>query len=270
MPVTVGSTVTVEWIPGWTADGHSVTLTLTNPDGTTTSPTVTESQTTPGTFTATVDAAFPGRYLLTWTDTNVDAVATDVFNVWPADPRYLISVDDAATGLKWGAGDRDTNLEALALYVATATEVIEDIVGAVLIRTVIQPADGGKSGIALWERPSSITSVTVDGVANTEYVPNLNAGIVYADGGRGRFPEGRQNIVVTYRTGAASVPPSIQLAARELIRHLWQIGQQAPSAGAQPAYVPNPKQMGLTPSGFAVPNRVIELCANHYALPGTA
>lgn len=264
MPVIVGSTTTVEWAR---AAGHSVTLTVTRPDGTAETP-IPASEGT-GTYAADVDAAQPGRYLLSWTDTTDDVHDVDILDVWPEDPRYLISIDQAVTGMQWSAADRTKHLESLALYVAATTEVIEDICGAVLIRTVEQIADGGRTGVALWERPASITSVTVNGDAKTDYVVNLNAGIVYADRNGSRFADGIQNIVITYRTGAESVQPSIQLAARELVRHLWQIGQQA-SGGHVPAYAQNPKQMGLTPSGFAVPNRVIELCGNHYALPGMA
>lgn len=267
MPDIVGSTATLEWVLPAAAVGHSVTLRVTNPDGTTTDPAVSAGATA-GTFQATLDTAWPGRHLLTWTDTTDDTVHVDILDVWPADPRYLISVDDAATGLQWSAADLQKHRESLSLYVAAATEVIEDITGAVLIRTVTQTADGGRTGVALWERPSSIVSVTVDGATVTDFIPNLNAGIVYADRHGSRFADGIQNIVITYKVGSERVPPSIQLAAKELVRHLWQIGQQA--AGLATGYAPNPQQMGQTRSGFAVPRRVIELCGNHYALPGIA
>lgn len=270
MPSIIGSTVTVTWKPAWAAAGHAVTLTLTRPDGTTSSPAVTEDGSVAGQFAADVAADFAGRYLLNWTDTVEDRGDVDILDVWPEDPRYLISVDDAMTALQWSAADKQKHREALSLYVAAATEVIEDITGAVLIRTITQVADGGRTGVALWERPASVASVTVNGDTASGYVANLNAGIVYADKYGGRFADGVQNIVITYTTGGEAVPPSIQLAARELVRHLWQIGQQGPSSGQAPGYAPNPQQMSQSRTGFAVPKRVIELCGNHYALPGMA
>lgn len=220
-------------------------------------------------YSAEVPCDQPGRYVLHWHDVTDSVTHTDTLDVWPVDPRYLISIDDAADALKWGAADKKANLDTLAIYVAAATEVIEDITGAILIRTVVQPADGGRTGVALWERPSSIDSVTVNGSAATGYVTNMNAAIVYADGSGGRFADGVQNVVITYQTGAEAVPSAIRLAARELVRHLWQLGQQQANTQT-PAYTPNTQQSGMTRSGFAVPNRVIELCGSHYSLPGIA
>lgn len=75
--------------------------------------------------------------------------------------------------------------------------------------------------------------------------------------------------MITYRTGSEAISPSIQLAARELVRHLWQVGQQAMNDGTAVNYGDSSK-LALTRTGFAVPRRVIELCGNHHSLPGTA
>jgi hypothetical protein len=264
MPIEVGTQHTATW--KHTAN-HTVTLTVTAPDGATSTPDVEEGP--GGTYTAEVLLDHPGRWVLRWADTDVDDVVTDVVNVWPADPRFLISLDDAAASLRWRPADRAQNDEQLRLYVAAATEVIEDIAGAVLVRTIEQASDGGRTGVALWERPSEILSVLVDGKPTTAYIPNVNAAIVYARDGA--FPPGRQNIVIRYRTGSESVSPSVQLATKELVRHLWQIGQQARSGGAADgAGAQTDPEMGQTRTGFAVPRRVIELCSNQYMLPGTA
>lgn len=266
MPIDLGTTTTVEWNRGSAATGHSVTLTVTRPDGTTITPTVGD---TAGVFSADVPGSLPGRYLLTWLDTTDTVKATDTLEVWPADPRFIISGADAVAALGWNAATIEAKGDSLRLYIATATAVIEDIVGAVLIRTVVQTSDGGRTGVALWERPSAITSVVVDGTAWADYVANLNAAIVYASKHGAQFPSGRQNIVITYTTGDAEIPPNIQLAARELVRHLWQVGQQVPAQPSQTGdYTQQP--MGMTPSGFAVPKRVLELCRPNHALPGIA
>lgn len=263
MPHDLGSTVAVSWT---TTASHTVTLAVTLPDGSALdpAPTVTENA---GTYSADVVGTLAGRYLLTWTDTTDTVKHTDTIEVWPADPRFLISFEDATQSLGWRAADTAANGAQLRLYIAAATPIIEDIAGAVLVRTVEQFADGGRRGIALWHRPDEVTAVEVDGVEITDYVPNLNAGIVY----RGRYGEmfdpGRQIVKITYTVGAAQVQPNIQLGTKELVRHLWQIGQQITS-GVPVDYGQTP--MGLTPSGFAVPKRVIELCSTSYTLPGIA
>lgn len=269
MPVDIGTTASVEWTLDASAGGHSVTLAVHLPDGTLLDPAPTVSEAGEA-FRAEFLTTQPGRHLLRWTDTTDGVVKVDILDVWPTDPRFLVSVDAAAGALRWRPADKAANLETLRLYVAAATEVIEDIVGAVLIRTVVQTADGGRTGVALWERPSEIVSVTVDGTAKTDFKANLNAAIVYADKHGSRFPDGIQTIVITYRTGETAVPPSIQLATLELVRHLWQVGQQALVGDGSPAYNPASGQMENTRTGFAVPRRVIELCGNRYALPGLA
>ncbi len=262
MPVDVGSSATVEWRAD--AAGDSATLTVTAPDGTTSSPTPDESS---GTFTATFAVTLAGRYLLRWENTTDDVVWVDTLEVWPADPRFLISFGDAVQSLQWRDADRARHGDMLRLYIAAATPIIEDITGAILDLTIEQHANGGKTGVALWERPEEVTSVTIDGAAHEAYVVNANAGIVYYDRNGTRFPPGRQIVKITYTTGGAQIAPNIQLATRELVRHLWQIGQQA-IEGQPVDYGDRP--MGTTPSGFAVPKRVIELCASTYSLPGTA
>ncbi|MBW9094637.1 hypothetical protein JNB62_13150 [Microbacterium jejuense] len=267
MPIDIGTQTEVQWTRG---AGHTVTLAVTKPDGTTLTPAPTVTETS-GVYKATVPGAQPGRYVLHWTDTTAPTTTyTDTLEVWPADPRFLISVADAVQGLKWTPAQVAAEADKLRLYIATATEVLEDIAGALLARTVEQYADGGRTGVALWERPTEILSVTVDGTTTEKYIPNLNAAIVYSKPAGSRFSPGIQNVVITYQTGSEQTSPSVQLAARELVRHLIQVGQQALSGAPSEPVVLDPRQTSLTRSGFAVPNRVIELIGNHHALPGTA
>lgn len=248
----------------WTTpvDGPAV-LTVTQPDGTAQVPDVTTAS---GTFTATVTTPYAGRYLLRWVAPA--ATYTDIINVWEEDPRFLIALGDARKAI--GTAPSDDN--ELRLFVAAATPVIESIVGAVLTRTETQPADGGKTGVALWERPDEVLGVTVNGelLEPTEYTVAKAPAIVYAGGSTTptRFPVGRQNIVVTYTTGFSTIPPNIRLAAIELVRHLWQVGRQ----GSRPAFGDDPSDepTDQTPMGFAVPRRVTQLCGANPSLPGTA
>lgn len=264
MTIDVGTDQVVTWVRGADATGQVVTLTVTNPAAVASSPAVTESPAASGTYVATIPTTLVGRHTLAWAAPTENFA--DVMNVWPTDPRFLISLEQASKGMQWRPADFAKNADDLRLYVASATEIIEDITGALLIRTITQTCDGGKTGVALWERPSAIISVTVGGSASTSFIADLNAGIVYAGELGTQFPLGRQNVVVQYRTGVDTVPPSIQQAARELVAHMWQIGQQAPNPTPQ-AGTPD---MYKTPSGYLVPNRVAELCGSHYKLPGTA
>ncbi len=262
----LGAQAAVSWSPT-SGVQTGVALTVTKPDGSTELPTVTENG---GTYTATVESPFPGRYLLRWTS-DTDAY-TDVLDVWPEDPRFIVGLGDARAALNIRASDT-TNDSDLRLYIAAATVVVEDIVGAVLVRQVEQSADGGKTGIALWERPDpdAVITVTVNGAVLEQdgFTVDYNAAIVYCGGQQSTvsFPRGRQNVVVNYSSGGQAIAPNVRLATRELIRHLWQVGKQATHStyGHEAEGAP-----ATTPSGFAVPKRVIELCASTPRLPGIA
>lgn len=255
--VDLGAAVQVTWstVPA----GATATISLIRPDGTTFSaPTVTQGP--PATASFTPDMA--GRWLVRWVSTGAVAAYTDIVDVWPADPRFIISVDDASNALGWTtAGVTPANREDLRLYIAAATPVIEDIVGTMVPKTIVQVANGNSWAVALWENPISVTSVTeAGGSPVTDYVVDYQAGIIYA--GRvyapRRFFPGPQSVVITYMAGAQVIPPNVRLATRELVRHWWQIGKQGLRSmnGQMPITAD-----AWTPSGFAVPRRVIELCA---------
>lgn len=253
--------------------GGNPTCTVTKPDGTTTTATVTKTAT--GKYQGACVTTSAGRHRFTFTGSGTNSGAlpwSDVADVWPSDPRLILSLADAKAALNVPAGTR-VNDDELRLYIAATTEVIEDIVGAVLSTTITQTFDGGNEVVLLRERAASITSVTVGGVAQTagtQYVANLDAGIVYAGGTYAPwcFTEGRQNVVVTYTTGASGIDPNVILAAREEVRFLYQIGQQ----GGRPSLGGSVPDLAWTPSGFAVPQRVIELCeaSQSRRMPGLA
>lgn len=257
----LGTATAVSWALG-TAE-VTVVLTVTNPDGTTVTPAVTE---TTGTYTATVTTAQPGRYLLSWAGPATNY--TDILDIWPADPRFLISLADIRNSLGLRPGDTSSD-DDLRLYSAACTVVIEDITGGILTRTRTQTVDGGRHAITLNARPNPDEPVTVTiagtALAAGDFTVDYEAAIVYA-ANDGWFPSGRQNIVIGYQVGSSVIPPNIRLATSELLRHMWQVGRQA----SRPAWGDSADSEGMdtTPSGFAVPNRVIELCAANPRLPG--
>lgn len=259
--IDLGADVPVSWVAG--VAGATVTLAVTRPDGEPVDPApeVTDDDKT---YSATVSATIPGRYLLSWSQSAPTAAAyTDVFDVWPADPRFLIPLADMVAAIRQTTPVSASDMSDMRLFIASATPIIEDIVGAVLADTRTQDGDGGKTGIALWERPETVTSVTVNGVPWTveeQYIVDTNAGIVYAGSrvSRRRFPPGQLNVQIAYTVGSGVIKPNIKMATIELVRHLWQLGRQSRGAVIPGETQP---QMGYTPSGFAVPNRVLELCA---------
>jgi hypothetical protein len=259
--IDLGAPVTVIWA-GAPHDG-TISVAVTRPDGTT-FPTPSVSSQPPITSTFTPDMA--GRWLIRWASVTPAGAYSDIVDVWPVDPRFIISLDDAKAALNMTTMD-NAQLDDLRLYIAAATPVIEDIVGVVVPRTVVQKSDGGMSSVILWETPVSVQSVTENGSAITDYWLDTQAGIIYggtATSGR-KFATGRGGVVVTYTAGYQVIPANIRLATRELVRHWWQVGKQAMRQGP----VNTTAHMDVwTPSGYAVPRRVMELCQSSRQMLG--
>ncbi|MHA7275363.1 hypothetical protein ACX80O_02350 [Arthrobacter sp. Hz1] len=259
--VDLGGAVKVTW-PTTHAAGAIVALAVVQPDGKILSP-------VPAVSGNPAEASFiplmPGRYLVKWTvGGSAPDAYTDVVDVWPEDPRQIISLDEARSSLNWPPNAPAKDVEDLRLYIAAATPVIEDIVGPVVAGTRTHVFSSAGPAV-LPVVPSVILSVTVNGEPFTSYHADLSAGIVYA--GSTYYPQifPAGEVIITYSFGTPVIPPNIRLATRELIRHWWQIGKQATGGGRQ-----EPSAEGFTPSGFAVPRRVIELCAPHELLGGFA
>ena len=236
--------------------GGDPACTLVKPDGTAGTATVTRKGL--GLYWGSVVSSQVGRWRGTFTGTGTNAGKlpwTDVADAWPADPRLIISLADAKAALNFPTSVND---DEVRLYIASATLVIEDIIGPVLAATRTHSFDGARSSYVLPEvEVSGITSVVVSGVImpSTSYVLDTYSGVVrpYLT----RFIWGIQNVVITYTVGASTIPPNVILAARELVRHQYQIGQQGSAGRGRP----QPDSDVFSPSGYAVPRRVIELLA---------
>ncbi|WP_159702470.1 hypothetical protein [Arthrobacter sp. 18067] len=262
--VDLGAQASVKWATAPEAGPYA--LAVTRPDGLLLDPAP-----VPTGAGATTAAAFvptmAGRYLLSWSVAG-EAAYTDVLDVWPADPGFLIPLEEVATGLQLPGNVDPAKLQDLRLYLAAATPVIEDITGPMLAATKTHTAWAGDSAVMLPHLPNQILSVTVDGVPVPSYVPDLASGIVYAGNGSALQPFGSGELVITYRIGAPIIPPNIRLAARELVRFWWQGGMQGSGGGNVRSG--RPEADTFTPSGFAVPRRVMELCAPNQQLGGFA
>lgn len=246
MPVIVGGSASVTWSPGGTG---AAALAVTRPDGTPLEPAPTVTGTS-GTYSAPIAASQPGRYLLTWT--RGTDLFVDILDVWPADPRYLVSIADATSAI--GTLPSSSGID-VALLVATATWVIESIRGGSVLpaQKVYRPRIG-----SLWtvlpDAPVRNVSVALNGVTvdPASLLVDEDAGTIdqlpYA-----LIPG---SVVVTYTAGPLELPPPLRTAALELVVHLWRSGRQTGQAGAVAAAADT---VG-TPFGFAVPRRVVELC----------
>ncbi len=233
--------------------GSTPTCSVTLPDGTTSAATVANVST--GIYQATLVSTQAGRHRFTWSASGTnsgDFPIVDVVDVWPLNPRLIVPLADARAALNIPS-TVTTNDDEITLYIAAATDYIENLTGPLLSVTgKTWTADGGRSSVMLPEQAASITSVTVDGTATTDYTADLRAGILWSgtgsSAGSTTFDTGKANVVVTYTVGGTTVPPAAVLAARELVRYWYATSQQGgrPSfngtdVGSDPVFFPSRK-----------------------------
>lgn len=179
----------------------------------------------------------------------------------------IITLAEARSSLNLASGDtaKDSDIE---FYVEAATPIIESIVGPVIVKSRVLTFDGGRDALVLPYQISSVTSITEDGVATTDYTANLTAGIIYGGDSptRRTFEDGVQNIVVTVSVGSATVPKNVTLMARELVRHWWQTTRQTQRSSFQATA----QEVASQPLPVGVSRRLQELAADVNAQPGFA
>lgn len=281
MSLILGSAYQAQYnAPGQLA-GATVTLTVTAPDGSTSTPAVTVAGTT---ATATVPAALVGQYLLVWTITGavVDA-QQDQFSVVAAS-LDLVSLGDLRSALNWSSTDYSQDAK-LRRFLKAATFLVENITGPILPRERTDVFDGDTTFVVLPYRwvTSIISAFETRGMTNytlTEqplghssdafgytWDRNTNTIVRRAYGGAtATFPPGERVVSFTYMLGMATIPDDVQTATAELIRHWWQFGQTAHSG----PFGGTPVDDGgvATVVGYAVPNRVLELLEPWRQFPG--
>lgn len=256
---TVGLAANLRDSAGQLANATSLTLTITRPDGTSETPAVTNPPTVTGQYTLDYVPALPGRYTVRWAFATPTASYADTFDVAPADPGYLVSLADAKAELNIPATRTSDDAE-LRGFVAAATSVVEQYVGAVVRRSVTQvmASPTWRTSVALSIAPVlSVQSLTLllDGSAPVDVTSldiDADAGILRVTDGTA-FPAGPWRI--TYTAGREQIPPNIRLAALIIIEHLWKTQRGSgglPSMASEQGYA----QTGL---GFAIPYRAMTL-----------
>lgn len=179
----------------------------------------------------------------------------------------LLTLDEAKAQLNTTSSTDDVELQA---YIDSLTAVIERYTGPVLTREFSEVIEGRSGSMCLTHIPA---------VALVSVVPSLTTGaaldltdlVLDAPTGIVRYRSGTfagTLWTVTYTAGrGVSVPPTINLAARMLLQHLWRTqlaSGRGPVAGGGGEYETVP---GL---GYAVPNRVLELLEPYKQPPGVA
>jgi hypothetical protein len=227
---------------GVPVNATTVTLTITLPDGTTTSPSVSNPPTVTGKYAldyVTSLSGPSGRYVGTWLFTMATGKTTsyvETFDVGGA----LITVDEAQAHLR-SAGIITTaaDLDQLQWLCMVASQAVEQDLGLVIVRRVcIDTFDGGGYELNLQTPPRprdggaiTITSVVESGTTLTasDYVLRkarwrlCRGSTTYLT----PWARGVENITVTYTAGCLNPPLPVRYAALGEVQGAWQSSQQA-------------------------------------------
>lgn len=245
----------------------TATLTITLPDGTTTSPNPGTGAANGADWLISYDYAttMAGLHKAAWQTTSPGTATTDYFNV--RNFVSILSLAEAKAHLSAGpavtwTGDDDE----LRNFLAAVTEVVESKVGPCVRRTVTQRIADGGCTLALTQFPvisvTSVTSVWTGGPSWTgaSLVLDGDAGTLTTQLGAVPFYYGPWDVVTV--VGRPIVPEKYLHAAKELLRHLWETQrgqlQSAPLAASE-------GETFVTSGGwaFSIPNRVLELLGDH-------
>jgi hypothetical protein len=197
-------------------------------------------------------------------------------------PTALVVLADAKPHLNIPSTDtsHDTEIQG---FIDAAQPIIEDVVGPVVPVSLDEWYDGGQTFIILRRRPLLSVEDVTEYWGPAAYVlaqvatPVLGTTFSYsweptgrivrraAGGGVRSFPNGPQTVHVRYTAGRASVPANVRLATLELVHHNYQMTQQP----GRPSFtgMPTEDQLATTPSGFAIPTRVLEMLQAHRRAP---
>lgn len=189
----------------------------------------------------------------------------------------ILTIGDARKALRLAAADTASDADITDTYIPAMAAIVEDVVGPVMSRSLTFTTDGGRPTIDLPTAFTSVTSVTESGtvlVEGTDFVTDPASGLIHrgSSAGRSWFAAGVRNVTVVYSAGyaaaAGNVLPNHRLAARIILRQMWQSDQQG-NAG-RPGLGGTTSDIETTPSGFLIPRRALELLRTTPNLPGFA
>lgn len=284
MILDVGAAVVLSWPR--TADDGPASVAITSPAGTVTTISGVTYSSGASAYATSYTPPTPGLYQVTWsagTGSTAD-VYEDVLEV-RGSLSGLISLDDARQHLRLSSSDTSDNAKIQGIIEA-ASQAVVDITGDWTNVQRTEWFDGGQSRISVAHQPlvQVVSCVEYYGLAaftlteqplgaqtnafafTVDYVTGQVTRRTFG-GQAANFAVGDKNIKVTYTSGRSGVvPESVQLATRELVRHLYQQTQIPGRRGSRHG----DDEAGGPPSGFAIPNFVVELIQPWRRPPGIA
>ena len=268
--------ITITDSTGANANASAVTCTIYQPDGTTTTGSVTNPST--GLYNVDFSPTQVGRHAIRWVATGTNASAySDEFNVRDFTELGIVGLDEVKAHLSIPT-TITTEDEELRRVIDAASDLAEGYVGQVLGRRTFTDElyDGGTEFIRIRNpKAISITSVYENDslVSSTAYnldytgqrLYRIGSGTLYATNSYGYWTGGFNNIKVTYVAGYVNPPMSAKQGVLEIIRHLWTTQRGAINVMGR---AQSGDEMYSTPT-YSLPRRAMELL-DPTSFPGMA
>ena len=268
--------VTITDASGTPANATTVVATITLPDGSTSTPSVTNSGT--GLYDVSYTPSTSGRHLIRWVATGTNASAyQDDFTVRDGTHLSIVGLDEVKSHLNIPSTNTDLD-EELRRFVDAASDLAENYVGCVLGRQTFTDEyyDGNVDIIRLRNpRALSITSVYENGtlLSSDNYsldptgqrISRITTGSISGPNYFGIWSPGANSIKISYISGFINPPAAAKQGVLEIIRHLWQTQR-----GAMSVISRNQTGDDFYPgSTYSLPRRCMELL-DQMSLPGVA
>jgi hypothetical protein len=256
-----------------------VTATVYLPDGTTVTPAVTNPST--GTYAAVYTSTQAGHHTVVWIsiDATYPGTFSDSFEVQPQQDATIVSLAEAKEILHQTASTaNDAKIQG---YNAAATNWIEWHCGPVVVQTVVErlpvgglvvqlsklplisltawttiPAQLATAGIVVPSPASPMFPTRMFGVSyplSQLYADPVLGTVTHTSG----LPFYYGEYLWQYQAGRPVIPAGIYEAAKIVLKQLWMVE----AAGTGTGTGTGDEETTMTPMGFAVPNRAIELLA---------
>lgn len=268
--------ITITDSTGANANASAVTCTITLPDGTTSTGSVTNPST--GQYNCDFSPTQVGRHAVRWLATGTNAAAyTDEFNVRDYAELGIVGLAEVKAHLNIPTTDTSLD-EELRRFIDAGSDLAESYVGQVLGRRTFTDElyDGGAEFIRIRNpKAISITSVYENGflLSSGNYyldytgqrLYRIGSGTLYAQNAYGYWAQGVNTIKLTYVSGYVNPPMAAKQGVLEIIRHLWQTQRGSMNVmGRQLAG----DELYSTPT-YSLPRRAMELL-DPVSLPGLA
>lgn len=258
---TVPLTFTVSNADGEPANALTAALTIGLPDGTTTSPALTNVD--PGVYTADYVPAMAGRFTVYAVTTGPATSFADVFDVRPAAPPYMVSLASVKRALNMSLTRTADDNELLG-HIEAATGAVEEFLGETVVRrTVVERHDLDRPAAALGLRRYPV--VAVASIASVDAATTYSGFTV--DGATGVVTAGTTrfagSLLVTYTAGRSEIPAHYLRAAELVVANMWE-EQRQPGPGPRSAE----EALDVDRYGTVIPPRVRELLGSDAPMVG--